>query len=316
MIKTVEIENFQSHKTTMVEFSPGVNVIKGRSHSGKSSIMRAIRWALLNQPRGTHFVSHFKGKKEQTSVGLEFESGAFVIRERRGTAVNGYSSSAGDFEAMRSDVPEEIQAVTRMNQTNVQMQGDPYFMLNMTPGKVAKELNKLVGLDVIDHTLGRLNKISNEATAKVNVLEDMVEKEAEELEDLSFVNDLEVRVKEIETLWDQYNKLLAKKVALSDMSEKLQELDSDIKEIDEWLTIKEPYDELKSLVEKHVSLSKSYDYLKKLYADMQRAEKAWRNANRLGENASKRLSDIKKSKEYQASFCRYCGAHKSNWRRD
>ena len=215
MIEAVEIENFQSHKGTNIELSSGLNVIKGRSHSGKSSVMRAIRWVLLNQPRGTHFVSHFKGNKEQTSVGLEFPSGAYVIRERKGTTVNGYSSSAGDFEAMRSDVPEEIESVTQMNQINVQMQGDPYFMLSLTPGKVAKELNKLVGLDVIDNTLGRLNRLSNEAGAKVNVLEEMVDKEVEELNDLSFVNDLEVRVKEIETLWEQYNKILARKAVLA-----------------------------------------------------------------------------------------------------
>jgi len=316
MIETVEIENFQSHKTTVVEFSPGVNVIKGRSHSGKSSVMRAIRWNLLNQPRGVHFVSHFKEKKEETFSAIQFSDDEYTIRKRRGTSINGYESSAGDFEAMRSDVPEEIQSITRMNQINVQMQGDPYFMLGMTPGKVAKELNKLIGLDVIDHTISHLNKISNEATSKVNVLEDMVGKEELELEDLSFVNDLEVRVKEIETLWDQYNKVLARKAALSDMKEKIQEFDSDIKEIDEWLTIKEPYNELVALVEQHVSLSESYENLKQLRDSLQRAEKTWQNANRLGENASQRLSEIKKSKEYLTQFCRYCGAHQSHWRKD
>jgi hypothetical protein len=121
---------------------------------------------------------------------------------------------------------------------------------------------------------------------------------------------LEVRVKEIETLWEQYNKILARKAALSDMSEKIQEFDSDIKEIDEWLTIREPYNELKLLVEKRVSLLGAFNDLRKLCADMQRAEEEWQNANRLGENASKRLSDIVKSKEYRTSFCRYCGAHK------
>jgi predicted DNA-binding protein len=231
-------------------------------------------------------------------------------------SVNKYESSAGDFAAMRSDVPEEIEAITQMNQINVQMQGDPYFMLGLSPGKVAKELNKLVGLDVIDNTLGRLNRLSNEAGTKMHVLEEMVDKEVEELDDLSFVNDLEVRVKEIETLWDQYNKTLAQKTALSDMAEKIQELNSDIWEIDKWLTIREPYNELAALVEKRVSLLKDYNKLIKLYADMQRAEEAWQNANRLGENASQRLSDIKKSKEYLTQFCKYCGAHKSNWRRD
>ena len=316
MIDAIEIENFQSHKHTIVELSPGVNVFKGRSHAGKSSIIRGIRWALLNQPRGVHFVSHFKGKKDVTSVGLQFPNDDYIIRQRRGTAVNGYESCIGAFEAMRSDVPEEIEAVTQMNQINVQMQGDPYFMLNMSPGKVAKELNKLVGLDIIDTTLGRLNKISSEAGSKVNVLDELVNKELEELNELSFVNDLEVRVKEIETLWDEYNKIQRDKADLSDSLERLQELDSEIKEIDEWLTIEKPYNELKLLMEKHVSLLKDHNKLEKLYADMQRAEVALQRANRLGENALLRLSDIKKSKEFIDNMCKYCGAHSSHWRRD
>ena len=137
MIDTIEIENFQSHRHTTVQLSPGVNVIKGRSHSGKSSVMRAIRWALLNQPRGENFVSHFKGDKEVTSVGIQFDDGRHATRLRRGGSKNGYESSSGSFKALRSDVPEEITEITKMEAINVQMQGAPYFMLSETPGKVA-----------------------------------------------------------------------------------------------------------------------------------------------------------------------------------
>lgn len=316
MIETVEVENFQSHKSTTVEFSPGVNVIKGRSHSGKSSIMRAIRWVLLNQPRGSHFVSHFKGKKEETSVGIQFSDDQYAIRKRRGVSGGGYETSVGDFQAMRSDVPEEVQGITLMNEINIQTQGDPYFMLNKTAGQVAKELNQLVGLDIIDNTLGRLNRVENEAGAKLNVLEDSLEKERSELKDISFVGDLEVRVIEVENLWRLYNKKLARKSALSDMIEKVEELDADLKETNEWLTIKEPYDELAALVEKRVSLLASLNELKKICADMQRAEVARNTADSLTKKLNLKLLTIKKSKEYLESFCRYCGAHKSHWRRD
>jgi hypothetical protein len=73
---------------------------------------------------------------------------------------------------------------------------------------------------------------------------------------------------------------------------------------------------LVALVEQHVSLLKSYDHLKKLHADMQKAEKVWRNADSRVVQLNKQLSELKKSKEYRASFCKYCGAHKSHWRRD
>lgn len=312
MIDTAEIEFFQGHKHTIIEFSPGVNVIKGRSHAGKSSVMRAIRWNVLNQPRGAHFVSHFKGKKDVTSVGLEFIEDGYTIRKRRGTAVNGYETSAGDLAAMRSDVPEEVQDITKMNEINIQTQGDPYFMLTQTPGKVAKELNKLVGLDIIDTTLGRLNRLSNEAGAKLTVLEEALEKEQGELEDISFVGDLESRIIEIEDLWKLYNKKLARKVAMSDMIEKIQEFDADLKETNEWLTITKPYQKLKSLVEKYVSLLESSKAFKKLYADMQRAETSLSHADSLLLQLNNKRSEL--LKKHNKEFCKYCGAHQSHWR--
>ncbi len=314
MIDTAEIEFFQGHKHTIIEFSPGVNVIKGRSHAGKSSIMRAIRWNILNLPRGTNFVSHFKGKKDTTAVGLQFIGDEYTIRKRRGTSVNGYETSTGDLAAMRSDIPEEVSDITKMNEINIQTQGDPYFMLTQTPGKVAKQLNQLVGLDIIDRTLGRLNRLSNEAGAKANVLEEALEKEQGELEDISFVDDLESRIVEIEDLWKLYNKKLARKVAMSEMIEKIQEIDSDLKEINEWLTITKPYQELKSLVEKYVSLLKSSTDFKKLYADMHRAETSLSQADSLLLHLNERKQQIINSKEYQSQFCKYCGAHQSHWR--
>ena len=44
MIEAVEIINFQPHENTVLEFAPGVNVIKGQSRSGKSSIIRSLEW--------------------------------------------------------------------------------------------------------------------------------------------------------------------------------------------------------------------------------------------------------------------------------
>jgi DNA repair exonuclease SbcCD ATPase subunit len=277
--------------------------------------MRALRWAILNQPRGAHFVSHFKGKKDTTSVGIAFDDEGYVVRQRRGTALNGYDTPAGTLAAMRTDVPDEVKQITGLDVINIQTQGDPYFMLNSTPGQVAKELNRLVGLDIIDNTLGRLNRIENEAGGKAKITKEYLDSEEEELDGLSFVDDLETRIVEIETLWGEYNKLLAKKGALSDSIEKIKELDSDIKNTNEWLTIKDPYNELMELVGKRRSLLKDHTQLKKLLSDYREIEKSWQNADSLINQLIKRQDDIKNSKEYQQSFCKYCGAHKNHWRK-
>ena len=52
-ILKVEIKDFQSHKNTNIEFSEGFNCIIGRSDSGKSAILRALRLVICNDLRGT-----------------------------------------------------------------------------------------------------------------------------------------------------------------------------------------------------------------------------------------------------------------------
>ena len=46
MLQKVILENFQAHEMSVIEFTEGINVICGASDQGKSSVIRAIRWAL------------------------------------------------------------------------------------------------------------------------------------------------------------------------------------------------------------------------------------------------------------------------------
>ena len=48
MIKSLHIQNFQSHKKTTLKFHKGINVVIGQSDSGKSAIIRALNWTINN----------------------------------------------------------------------------------------------------------------------------------------------------------------------------------------------------------------------------------------------------------------------------
>ena len=107
--KGLIVENFQSHERTEITFSEGLNVFVGPSDSGKSAILRALRWVLYNQPRGSDFI---RTGASRCRVTLILSDGTQIVRERS-SSVNRYliRDSEGReqiFEGFGSDVPREV----------------------------------------------------------------------------------------------------------------------------------------------------------------------------------------------------------------
>ena len=160
MIRKVAIQNFQIHKQTELEFKEGMNVIAGSSDNGKSSIIRAIRWVLMNRPTG--FAFHTHGAKDDTAVAMVFEDYECVTRQKGEKNSGGYHHRGKTYAALRTDVPPEIQEVLNLSDINIQSQHDPYFLLQDSPGEVAKKLNMIAGLGVIGETIKRANAVVRE----------------------------------------------------------------------------------------------------------------------------------------------------------
>ena len=78
-IKKLSLRNFQSHRETDLEFSPGLNIIVGPSDQGKSAIIRALRWLFYNEPRGTGFI---RVGETRCQVRVELSNGVAVERIR------------------------------------------------------------------------------------------------------------------------------------------------------------------------------------------------------------------------------------------
>jgi exonuclease SbcC len=78
-ILKMRIENWQSHADSTFTFHPLFNIISGSSHSGKSSIIRALAFVLYNQVPGRKFVRH---GKDCATVTIWFADGVSVKRTK------------------------------------------------------------------------------------------------------------------------------------------------------------------------------------------------------------------------------------------
>lgn len=204
MLKSLVLENFQGHKFSHLEFAPGVNVITGESNKGKSSIIRALVWAVTNRPAGAgeNWRRWGADKKEMVAVRVGLDNGE-IARYRKGTE-NGYVISGENLEgittlqAIRSGVPTEVDRLFQLGEQNIQTQHNPYFLVEDTPGEVARKLNAVCGLDIIDLCLKNSNQLLSETTRNRNHTHEQIDSLQARIKELEGVERLEELVEQVE----------------------------------------------------------------------------------------------------------------------
>jgi len=192
MIKLLELKNFQSHKASHLEFDPGVNVIIGPSDSGKTAIIRALRWLVWNRPSGDAFRSTWGG---DTKASILIEN--CLIGRGKGKQEE-YFLEDTNFKAFGKEVPEEITKTLNLNDVNLQSQLDSPFLLSNSPGEVAKHFNRVAHLDQIDEGLSKVQKWIREIDQDISSSEKQVIGFTEDLEKFEHLEKFEVEVEVLE----------------------------------------------------------------------------------------------------------------------
>jgi len=199
MLKTFEIQNFQSHKKTKIEFDPGVNVILGTSDSGKSAVFRSILWPCFNRPLGDQFRSWWGG---DTIVKMEVDEN--TITRKKTKKENSYTiNDSVTLKAVRSGVPDEVSNILKIDRKiNVQAQADPFFLLSPSdsPGKVAEQFNKIANLDLIDESRKKINAMELDETRTIKILKEEIEEGEGKLINFDWIPGIEKRVSRLDVL--------------------------------------------------------------------------------------------------------------------
>lgn len=164
MITKIELSNFQRHKKLKIDLGQ-ITTIVGPSDSGKSAIIRALRWSMLNRPSGSVFTRH---GAEQCVVALNTESGR-VVRSR-GKSKNTYTLDDQEFTAFGADVPTPIAEALGVVADNFQGQHDAPYWLGLSPGKLSKSLNEVVDLSVMDATIASLAKSLRKVKLSIEIV--------------------------------------------------------------------------------------------------------------------------------------------------
>lgn len=203
---SIKLQNFQVHKELLIEFGK-ITTIKGPTDSGKSAILRALRWICLNDIAGDAFIT--EGEKE-TGVALMVryeKQERYIIRSKNTRSLNVYALDEAEnlFKAFGSNnLPKEIAEILKLSPINFQDQHDSPFWFAESAPEVSRQLNSIVDLSVIDTTLSNIAAAVRKAQERKEVTEERLEDAQAELERLKARQD---QVAEFKTLKAAHEKL-------------------------------------------------------------------------------------------------------------
>ena len=150
MIRQIKLTNFQAHRSLTLTLTPGLNVVIGPSDTGKSAIIRALRFTALHES-ATGLVTH---GESDLQVGILTPLGG-VVRFKNSKEY-GYRVGQEKFLACAKQQPKPVSDRLMLTAVNFQGQMDSVFLLAMTGGQLAKEINKIVALEDIDKSISWL----------------------------------------------------------------------------------------------------------------------------------------------------------------
>ncbi len=233
--KKLEIQNFESHKHTIIDFDPGINVFIGDSDSGKSSVLRALSWLCYNDIVNASISESIRNDPERQKIeskkrkerGEEFEcivtltlSDDTVIKRIRGLSLqnNKYilidpSGKEVEYTNFRQGVPEDISKALGFTEyslagksklkVNYLSQHEPPLSISISDSELSQLLNLSNNLDIFDLAHQKLRtktQGNSELTQNIKLIKQKIEEQEIEL----------TKIPEVDNLIDDANNISAK----------------------------------------------------------------------------------------------------------
>jgi len=215
----------------------------------------------------------FRGRARHFNI----KTGEFSItKTRENGKVIYYLSNSDDnegrkkFEAVRSDVPEEIEKVLAISDYNLQTQHDPYFLLKDSPGEVARKLNELIGLDIIDKIFKNLNSKILSTRRFIDEQKESLERLEKEIDSLAYLDSLSEQVDLLLLLAQKHEKITTSVTALQNCVKSYTEIEREEAKLERILKLQTPCEHLLKRIEEGKKLCGKLDSLNSIINQLEK----------------------------------------------
>jgi predicted ATPase len=121
MIRKITLQNFMSHRHTVIEPASGLTVLVGDNNCGKSAVVAALQ-ILCRNASGDYMVRH--GENECKII-VETDEGHIVEWKRKGGTVS-YTLNGKAIHRLRGGIPDDLHKLLRIPMVFPQDGGDPF----------------------------------------------------------------------------------------------------------------------------------------------------------------------------------------------
>lgn len=175
-------------------------MIVGDPQNGKTAILRALDLLRTNRPSGFRYHSHF-AEGPATIVKVEVPEGSVAFSKVGTTASysvveNGTESK---FPTAGTSVPDKVTELLNLQDLNVQGQLDPHFLIADSPADIAREINRITNIDLVDKWTAALNRKKHTSTVLIGQASRKVTELSDKLKSLEGLEDAAPILKEAES---------------------------------------------------------------------------------------------------------------------
>lgn len=163
-IKQIRLMNFQIHKSLTLDLQDGMVALVGQSSSGKTAVLRAIRFCLYNQMPGNSVAAMISHGETHCEVEITFDDGLKVLRVRDSKTKDNYYIVTTQDGEVRLDTPGTgpvkdvvsahgmrlVSFLTNKDSLNYASQHDAPFFINASPQERMKAVGILSNTEVTD----------------------------------------------------------------------------------------------------------------------------------------------------------------------
>lgn len=171
MITSFSIENYRSIANIEIELSPTITVITGKSDSGKSAFIRALRDTFYHTTGADH-VTH---EAPHSKTILRFESNEMIWW--KGKKRNEYELNRRKWPSPGRSAPTQVQEALRVFPLelsystvypHIQQQSDIPFIIAHLPSENAEILAKVSGLSQLQGSIKKVNRDIRDVNSRKN----------------------------------------------------------------------------------------------------------------------------------------------------